>query len=36
MRESSGGVGFDTILGMTFPDLVELYDEARTWTGEKW
>lgn len=28
MRESSGGVSFDSILDMTFPELSELWGEA--------
>lgn len=28
MKESSGGVTLESILDMTFPDLVELWGEA--------
>ena len=28
MRDSNGGVGFDSIMDMTFPDLVDLWEEV--------
>ena len=31
MGSSAGGVSFESILGMTFPDLADLWGEAQYW-----
>lgn len=28
MKESNGGVTYDSVMGMTFPDLVDLWESA--------
>jgi len=31
MGASAGGVSFETIIGMTFPELIDLWVEAQHW-----